>query len=65
MVDFWTFGCLLYEMMVGFPPFSMHSKCRISLYDAICKGEFMLPAKLDEHAKDLIKRFLIVDVVFA
>lgn len=64
MVDFWTFGCLIYEMLVGFPPFSLKTKNRMALYEAIQKGEFRLPAKLDESAKDLIKKLLIVDVEF-
>lgn len=64
MVDFWTFGCLLYEMLMGFPPFSPQAKSRMGLFMAITKGEYTLPAKLDEDAKDLIKKLLKVNVEF-
>ena len=62
MVDYWTFGCLIYEMLMGFPPFSSQTKNQKALFDAITRGEFKLSARMDEDAKDLIKKLLVTDV---
>ena len=32
-VDWWTFGCIMYEMLTGFPPF--HCGNRAELFDKI------------------------------
>ena len=65
MVDYWTFGCLIYEMLMGHPPFSSNStsgnKNLKQLYEAIKIGKFAISTKLDENAKDLIKRLLNTD----
>ena len=63
MVDYWTFGCLIYEMLMGFPPFQSTSRNQKLLFDSISKGSFKLPAKMDESAKDLIKLLLVNNVV--
>lgn len=65
MVDYWTFGCLIYEMLMGFPPFSSsQNRNQKALFDAITRGEFKLTTRMDEDAKDLIKRLLVTDVPF-
>lgn len=51
-VDFYTLGCLMYEMMVGFPPF--HSINKKNLYRRIIKGVVRFPKPIDNVAKDLI-----------
>lgn len=62
MVDYWTFGCLIYEMLMGFPPFQTSGKSQKQLFDTIVKGSFKLPTRMDEDVKDLIKRLLVTDV---
>lgn len=47
---------------MGFPPFSTQSRNQKALFESIAKGEFKLPTRMDEDAKDLIKRLLITDV---
>ncbi len=63
MVDYWTFGCLIYEMLMGFPPFSSsQNRNQKALFEAITRGEFKLTTRMDEDAKDLIKRLLVTEV---
>lgn len=59
LVDYWTFGCLIYEMLSGHPPFQ--SKVPEELYRLICAGNFKISSKLDERAKDLIKKLLVIN----
>ena len=35
IVDYWTFGCLIYEMLMGFPPFQASNKNQKVLFDTI------------------------------
>lgn len=50
--DWWSFGCLVYEMLVGLPPFYFKSKT--DLYDAIMKKEPSYKEYMSEEAKNLI-----------
>lgn len=35
LVDYWAFGCLLYEMTLGFPPFSTIGSNQKVLFETI------------------------------
>ena len=52
VVDCWTFGCLLYEMITGKSPFRSNEINR--LLSKIIIGKFKIPAYVPEDAKDLI-----------
>jgi serine/threonine protein kinase len=41
MVDFYCLGAILYELLVGVPPF--HSKVKKELYNSILNDEIKFP----------------------
>jgi len=56
-VDFWSIGVLLYEMLVGSPPFLAVN--RSELYQKIRKCEFRIPNHVSPAAKSLIQGLLV------
>ncbi|CAG9324763.1 unnamed protein product [Blepharisma stoltei] len=55
-VDWYLLGVLLYEMMVGSPPYYSHN--REELFNNIQRGKLRFPKNLSENAKSLIKQLL-------
>ena len=62
MVDYWTLGCLVFEMVMGYPPFRAKGRNKKDFYEVIKKGEYNMPVNLDEDLSDFIKSLLIVNV---
>lgn len=58
-VDWWSFGVLVYEMLVGLPPF--YNKNASKMYRAILSSEVGFPPGTPEDAKDLITKLLEKD----
>lgn len=56
LVDYWTLGCLTYEMIVGRPPF-YHSNNKI-LYDTILSGTYQKDHLEDPLARDFVESLL-------
>ena len=59
--DYWSLGIILYEMVVGVPPF-YHENEEIVI-ELILKNEILFPSTLElsEECKDLIKGLLQSD----
>jgi serum/glucocorticoid-regulated kinase 2 len=55
-VDWWSLGILLYEMLVGLPPF--YSENTNLMYDLIQKADLRIPGFVSHDARDLLKSLL-------
>lgn len=61
MVDYWSFGCLLYLFLFGIYPF--YDPEMSKQFDRIKKGQYVFPEepKVSQEAKNLISKLLKVD----
>lgn len=55
-VDWWALGVLMYEMMVGQPPFEADSE--EDLFDSILKDDVLYPVWLSNEATSILKGFM-------
>ena len=55
-VDWWALGVLIYEMMMGYPPFSGESA--MSTYKLILEGSYSFPQSISLHPRDIVRRLL-------
>lgn len=62
VVDWWSMGCILYEMLVGAPPFTGNSAEEVFASVLNSKESLKFPSKeerdISDDARDLIIRFL-------
>jgi serine/threonine protein kinase len=58
-VDWWSFGILVYEMLVGLPPF-WNSNSEIMLR-SVLSDQVRFPAGISGEARDLIQKLLVRD----
>mmetsp|Transcript_106304 Transcript_106304/g.167853 ORF Transcript_106304/g.167853 Transcript_106304/m.167853 type:complete len:320 (-) Transcript_106304:273-1232(-) len=59
-VDWWTLGILIYEMIVGQPPFCDEDP--MGIYQKILSGKIVFPKLFDKNAKGLVKKLLTADL---
>lgn len=55
-VDWWSFGNVIYEMLVGLPPF--YDLNEQKMYQMILRGRLEIPREMNSDASDLIRRLL-------
>ncbi|KAG0690268.1 hypothetical protein C6P40_003382 [Pichia californica] len=64
-VDMWALGCVLYTMVVGFPPFYSNNQDSNDITEKVMKGEyqFLKPwfDEISDGCKNLISNLLTVD----
>lgn len=53
-VDWWAFGVLLYEMLLGQSPF--HGACEEEIFEAIIGGEVVYPSNMPIEAVSIIQK---------
>lgn len=54
--DWWSFGIMMYDMLIGSTPFN--GKTKTDIFDKILKKKIQLPPYLSLYAKDLITKLL-------
>lgn len=59
-VDWWTLGILIYEMIVGYPPF--FDENALDIYQRILAGKITFPRFFSREARSLVKRLLTHDL---
>ena len=62
-VDWWAFGCLIYEMVAGFSPFASDNSDNRTTYKNIAKGKRRpLPFKMSGSLTEMLDGLLQVSV---
>jgi protein kinase A len=59
--DYWSVGVLIYEMILGVPPFGTTNESEQQVYNNILDNNYHIPGKISEDAADLISRLLVND----
>jgi protein kinase A len=60
-VDYWAYGVLIYEMLVGRSPFYSYGTDQVSLFKRIVQVKYSFPSGgiVNEPAQDLIQRLIV------
>mmetsp|Transcript_19555 Transcript_19555/g.24683 ORF Transcript_19555/g.24683 Transcript_19555/m.24683 type:complete len:527 (-) Transcript_19555:19-1599(-) len=61
-VDWWSLGILIFEMLVGHPPFQGDDNC--SVFEKILSGKYVMPRNFEPLAADFISKLLVVDITY-
>ena len=61
IVDWWSFGCLLFSLMGGEPPFGNSEDTRYQVYLRVMKSKYKMPSFFPSTAKSLFKKMFIAN----
>ena len=61
-VDWWALGCLMYELLAGYPPF--YDDNPFGIYEKILLQRIKFPAHFSNSSRDLIKKLLVLGSFF-
>ena len=57
-VDFWSLGCIFYEMLIGRSPYKLQGE---SFNEELYKKRVLIPDYINDEAEDLINKLLVID----
>ncbi|CAK1586247.1 unnamed protein product [Parnassius mnemosyne] len=57
--DLWAFGCIIYQMISGLPPF--RASTEFLTFQKILKMDYEFPEGFPAEAKDLVEKLLVLD----
>ena len=57
-MDFWALGVMLYQSLVGKPPF--RGATEYLTFEQILGGDFEIPDDVSPEGRDLIAKFLVI-----
>ena len=58
-VDYWAFGCLVYELLVGVTPFYRNNSSQLEMFKRIVKCQSVIPSFVDAEAASLFRGGLL------
>jgi serine/threonine protein kinase len=63
VVDWWSLGCVIFELMAGLTPFNKTSKdSEYEVYTRVLQGSINFPGGFDPVAKEFVKELLHTDL---
>lgn len=57
--DLWAFGCIVYQMIAGLPPF--RAATEFLTFQKVLKMDYEFPEEFPADAKDLVDKILVLD----
>jgi len=57
IVDWWSFGCLIYELLTGLTPFCKNNReTQYAIYLRVLKGKISFPRSMETDARDIVSQ---------